>query len=183
MKKLTIVLFALVFATQLSKAQAFTSIQWIVTEPTESFRERAGTGYGAQAVYMYFFHPRFALIGSVGYIKWGARVDSLPSQNKFVSVPLQFGLRFLLSKDVVAPYLGFSIGMNYLTTRSVVANSNPVTFSDHNELKFGFTPHIGIAIRVIKPLGINVDGSYNVIYTSGSPSKFFGLAAGLSVGF
>ncbi len=184
MKKLAIVLFALVLATQISKAQAFTSLQWIVTEPTESFRERAGTGYGGQATYIYFFHPRFALIGSVGYIKWGSRVDSLPkNQYKFVSVPFQFGLRFLLSKDLVAPYLGFSIGMNYLSLRSIVANSNPVTFSDRNELKFGFTPHIGIAIRVIKPLGINIDGSYNVIYTSGSPSKFFGLAAGLSVGF
>ncbi len=184
MKKLAVVLIALVLTTQLSKAQAFTSFQWIAAEPTESFRESAGTGFGGQATYMYFFHPRFALTGSVGYIKWGSRIDSLPkNEYKFVSIPVQFGLRFLLSKDVVAPYLGLSIGMNYLTIRSVTPNSNPITYSDRNELKFGFTPHVGIGIRVAKPVGINIDGSYNVIYTSGSPSKFFGLSAGLIFGF
>ena len=103
MKKLVVVLLALFLATQLSRAQAFTSFQGIIAEPTESFREVAGTGFGGQATYMYFFHPRFALTGSVGYIKWGSRVDSA-SKNpyKFVSIPVQFGLRFLLSKDVVS---------------------------------------------------------------------------------
>ncbi len=184
MKTFVLVLVALVVTTQLSNAQAFTSFQWTVAEPTESFRESAGTGYGAQLTYMYFFHSRFALTGSVGYVKWGSRMDSL-STNPFrlVSIPVQFGLRFLLSKDIVAPYLGFSIGMNYLTIRTATANSTPVPYSERNELKFGFTPHIGIAIRVVKPVAINIDGSYNVIYTSGSPSKFFGLNAGVSVGF
>lgn len=184
MKNLLVVLLALFLATQLSKAQAFTSFQWMVAEPTESFRESAGTGFGGQATYMYFFHPRFALVGSAGYIKWGSRVDSLPTnQYKFVSIPVQFGLRFLLSKEVVAPYLGFSIGMNYLSIRGITPNSNPITYSDRNELKFGFTPHMGIGIRLVKPVGVTVDGSYNIIYTSGSPSKFFGLSAGLAVGF
>ncbi|MEO8169113.1 MAG: outer membrane beta-barrel protein [bacterium] len=184
MKNIIMVLFVLALTAQTSKSQAFTSVQWIVAEPTESFRQNAGTGTGGQATYLYFFHPRFALIGSVGYIKWGSRTDTVSNgQFKFTSIPVQFGLRFLLSRDLVAPYVGFSVGMNYLMTRHAVANSSPVAFADNNELKFGFTPLVGIAIRVAKPVGINIDGSYNIIYTSGAPSKFFGLAAGLSVGF
>ncbi len=168
--------------SQSSFAQSFLSVQWEVTEPTESFRQAAGTGFGVKVTYAYFTTSRFALTGSAGYVKHGPRVN-LPANNeyKFVVIPIQVGMQLLLSKGFVAPYVGLSLGMDYVRSRGIAQNST--VYSDSNELKFGFSPHIGVGFFVAGPVGINLTGAYNVLYTSGRPSKHFGLNAGLPFGF
>lgn len=170
------------FAIQVSFSQTFFSLQYEVAEPTESFRANAATGFGVRGTYMRFVSSRVALIGSAGYLKWGPRVDFPPNNEyKFVSIPIQLGADFLLSKGIIAPYVGMSLGMDYIRVRGVAQNST--LYSDISELKFSFRPHIGLGIFVAGPVGVNITGSYNVIYTNVSPSKYFGLSAGLAVGF
>jgi hypothetical protein len=182
MKHMLLVVFAALLA-QGVQAQSFFSLQYQVAEPTESFRESAGTGVGLSTTYMHFISPRFALSGSFGYLKWGPRTD-FPSGNqyKFESVPVQLGGSFLLSKGIVAPYLGLSLGMDYIRLRTAVPNSAPVTYADQSELKFGFAPHVGVGVHVAGTVGILLTGSYHVMYTTPT-SKFFAFKAGLALGF
>jgi hypothetical protein len=182
MKKFVVFCFALLVVQGQSFAQSFFSLQLEVAEPTDSFRDAAGTGFGFKGTYMHFITSRMALTGSAGYVKWGPRVDFPPNNEyKFVSIPVQIGTKFLLSKSVIAPYVGISVGMDYLRTRGLAANST--SYSDTSELKFGFSTQVGVGIYLVGPLGVNLTGSYNVIHTASSPSKYFGLNAGLAVGF
>ncbi len=168
--------------SQASFTQTFFSVQWEVTEPTESFREAAGTGFGVRATYAYFTTSHFALTGSAGYVKWGPRVN-LPLNNdyKFIVIPVHVGMKFLLSKGVVAPYVGLSLGMDYVRSRGIAPNAT--IYRDSNELKFGFSPQVGTGFHIAGPVGINLTGAYNIVYTTGKPSKYFGLNAGLAFGF
>lgn len=169
-------------ATQASFSQTFFSLQYEVAEPTESFRANAATGFGVRGTYMRFVSSRVALIGSGGYLKWGPRVDFPPNNEyKFVSIPIQLGADFLLSKGIIAPYVGMSLGMDYIRVRGIAPNST--LYSDISELKFSFRPHVGLGIFVAGPVGANITGSYNIIYTNVAPSKYFGLSVGLAVGF
>jgi hypothetical protein len=179
-----LIAFALICGlySQSTFGQAFFSVQWEVTEPTESFREAAGTGFGAKATYAYFTTSRFALTGSVGYVKWGPRVNfPLNNEYKFIVIPIHIGMELLLSKGIVAPYVGVSMGMDYVRIRGIAPNTT--IYSDSNELKFGLSPHVGVGLHVAGPVGINLTGAYNVTYTSDRPSKYFGLNAGLAFGF
>lgn len=183
MKKFVLFFAALLFVHGYSSGQSFFSLQWEVAEPTESFSDAAGTGFGVRGTYMHFISQSFAVAGSVGYTKWGPRRDSLVNNEyKFVSIPVQLGFKLLLAKGVVAPYVGLAVGMNYLRVRGVAPNPTPTTYEDKSELKFGFTPYIGTAVFVAGPIGVNLTGSYNIIYTSDQPSKYFGFNAGLAVG-
>jgi hypothetical protein len=167
-----------------SVAQSFLSLQWEVAEPTESFANAANTGFGVKGTYHHFISRYVALTGSAGYVKWESRVATPPSNDyRFISVPVHLGMDFLLSKGIVAPYAGISLGMNYLRVRGIAPNSTTGIYADNSELKFGFSPHIGTAIFLAGPLGVNITGAYNLIYTSGSPTKYFSLNAGLAVGF
>jgi hypothetical protein len=180
MKRFLCALFLL--ASQQTFSQTFFSLQYEVAEPTEGFRSIAATGFGVKGTYMRFVSSRFALVGSAGYVKWGPRVDFPPNNEyKFVSIPIQLGADVLLSKGIIAPYVGMSLGMDYIRVRGIAPNST--VYSDISELKFSFRPHVGLGIFVAGPVGVNLTGSYNVIYTDGNPSKYFGLNAGLTVGF
>lgn len=184
MKKVLVFLFVSMVVLDYSHAQTFFSLQWEVAEPTESFSKSAGTGYGFKGTYIHFINQRIGLTGSAGYTKWGPRRDFPPNNEfKVVAVPVQLGMRFLLAKGVVAPYVGVSVGMDYLRIRGIAPNSTTNTYSDESQLKFGLSPEVGLGIFLVGPVGVMINGSYNVIYTSDSSSKYFGLNAGLAVGF
>ena len=118
MAKAFVILWMLV-GMQYTHAQTFLSLQYEIAEPTETFRDAAGTGSGVRAAYMHFISQRVAIAGSVGYIKWGARSGTpLNTEYKFVSTPVHLGVDFLLSRGVIAPYLGLSVGMDYLRMRT-----------------------------------------------------------------
>ena len=106
----------------------------------------------------------------------------MPPNNeyKFVSVPLAFGGTFLLAKGVIAPYVGLSLGIDYLRIRGTSQNTS--TYEDKSELKFCFSPQFGVGVHVAGPIGLLVTGSYNVMYTASTPSKYFGLNVGLAAG-
>jgi len=181
MKKFLLLAACFGLWNNLSLAQTFFSLQWELAEPTESFRDIAGTGHGVKGTYMQFVSPRFALSGSVGYVKWGPRVATLPgSEYKFIAVPLRLGMNLLLAQGVVAPYIGMGLGVDYLRARTVMPAAG--INDDTSELKFGFSPRVGMGIHLAGPVGLNVDGSYNIIYTSDTPSKYFGFGVGLAVG-
>ena len=184
MKKFVLFCVTMLIFHQYALAQSFFSLQWEIAEPTASFSEAAGTGFGIKGSYLHFVSQRIALTGSVGYIKWGPRKDvPLSTDYKFVTVPIQVGAKFLFTKGVVAPFVGIALGMDYVRVRGIAPNSTTNLYEDKSELKFGFSPSIGTAIHLFGPLGLNVAGSYNIIYTSDHASKYFGLNAGLIVGF
>lgn len=162
-------------------SQTFFSLQAEVAEPTESFRNTVGTGFGVRGTYFHFIGGSFALTGSAGYVKWGPRVDFPPNNEfKIVSIPITMGAHLLLSRGVVSPYLGLSLGMSYLRIRGIASNST--LYNDSSELKFTFSPQVGVGIHIAGPVGLLLTGSYNLIYTPDPPSKFFGLNAGLALG-
>lgn len=174
-------LVLLVSATTLSHAQSFLSLQGEIAEPTNRFRESAGTGYGVKGTYMYFLSPYVALSGSTGYVRWGSR-SNLPPNNEYgvVAVPVLLGGHLLLSRGVIAPYIGVALGLDYFRVRGIAPNAT--TYADESDVHFMFASHVGVGVHIAGPLGAIVTGSYNIIYRHTSPSKFFGLGAGLAVG-
>ncbi|MER3522651.1 MAG: hypothetical protein C4326_00935 [Ignavibacteria bacterium] len=180
MKALGFLVACLIFAAT-SHAQSFISLQAEIAEPTEEFRQTAGTGFGAKGSYLHFLTTRFALGGSLGYVRWNSRTN-VPPNNEYrvIAVPIALNADFLLSKSVVAPYIGFSVGMNYLRIRGIAPNAN--TYEDKNEAHFAYSPHIGVGIHIAGPFGILLVGSYNVIHTERVRTKYFALSVGGAAG-
>lgn len=181
MKQFLLVAVLSGLCVQHSFSQAFVALQAEVAEPTEEFRQSAGTGYGAKATYMRYLTTRFALAGSVGYIRWASR-SNLPPNNEYkvVAIPVSLGASFLLSKNIIAPYIGLAVSFDYMRVRGIAPNAT--TYEDKNELHFAFTPHVGVGVHVVGPIGILLTGSYNVIYTSPATLKYFGLGIGVAAG-
>jgi hypothetical protein len=176
------VLVVLAMLTPCAHAQSFFSLQAEVAEPTESFRAIAGTGFGAKATYIHYLSAYFALTGSTGYVQWGPRTDFPPNNDfKIISVPVMIGANILLSKGIIAPFLGGSLGMTYLRTRGIA--STATVYEDRSELRFSLSPHVGVGVHIAGPVGLLLNGSYNLNYTPGTPSKYFSLGVGLAVGF
>ena len=174
-------IFMAIACVHQSHAQSFFALQAEVAEPTASFRDAAATGYGAQGIYIHYVSPHFAVTGSAGVVTWGPRIDSPPyTDYKLVSVPVTLGGNLLLSRGVIAPYLGVSLGINYLRIRGTAPNST--VYTDESELKFTLSPQVGVGVYIVGPVGLLVTGSYNIIYTPGTPSRYFGLNAGIAVG-
>ncbi len=168
-------------SVQYASSQSFIALQAEVAEPTEEFRQSAGTGYGAKATYTHYLTMRFALIGSASYVRWGSR-SSVPPNNEYnvVAVPVSLGATFLLSKNVIAPYVGVAVGFDYMRVRGIAPSAT--TYENKNELHFAFSPHVGVGVHIAGPVGVLVTGSYNVIYTNPSRSKYFALSFGVAAG-
>lgn len=182
MIRLAAVMVLISLAAVNSRAQSFFAVQGTVAEPTESFRQTAGTGYGVYATYIRYISPHIAISGASGYVQWGPRSNAPPHNDiKIASVPLIIGVDLLLVKGSIAPYVGVGAGVSYLRVRGIAAGS--AMHEDKSELKFTFSPHVGAGVHLAGPLGLLVTGSYNVISTPHSASKYFGLHAGLAVGF
>lgn len=179
MLKISALVVLLVCCAAPSFGQSFLMVQGEVAEPTNSFRTSAGTGYGVRATYMHFVSSHVALSGSAGYTRWGSR-SNLPPNNEYrvVAVPVLLGGDILLSKAIVAPYIGLALGLDYFRVRGIAPNST--TYADESEVHFVFSPHVGVGVHIAGPLGVVMTGSYTVIYTPSSPSKFFGLGLGIA---
>ncbi len=175
-------LVLLVCLTVPTRPQSFIALQAEVAEPTNKFRESAGTGYGLRGTYMHFLSPYFSLSGAAGYTRWGSR-SNLPPNNDYrvIAVPVALGAHLLLSRSIVAPYLGLTVGMDYFRVRGIAPNAT--TYADDSEIHFAFSSHVGVGIHIAGPLGLLLTGSYTVIYTPSIPSKYFSLALGLAAGF
>lgn len=165
-----------------SFSQSFFSAQWEVAEPTESFRNTVGTGFGGSLSYIHFISPRIAITGRTGYVKWGPRVDAAPFTDfKLVSVPVVLGFDLLFTRGIVAPYVGVTTGVDYLRIRGVSPGDPAGPYQDKSELRFSVSPHLGVGIHVAGPVGVLLTGSYKVLFTD-PVSKLFTLNAGLIVG-
>lgn len=171
----------LIFAAT-SYGQSFISLQAEVAEPTEEFRQTAATGFGVKGTYLHFLTTRFSLGGSMGYVRWNSRSNFPPNNDyRVVTVPVALNADFLLSKSVVAPYIGIALGMNYLRIRGIPPSET--TYEDKNEAHFAFSPHIGVGMHVAGPFGILLVGSYNIIFTDPVRIKYFALSVGAAAGF
>ncbi|MBI5472572.1 MAG: outer membrane beta-barrel protein [Ignavibacteriae bacterium] len=180
------VFVAICFAALLGSArsQNFVGVQWQVVEPTENFRTSTNTGFGVKVRYLHFMSRQLAISGTAGHVQFDSRTSAQPFNDyKVVIIPVHLGATFLLSKGVVSPHIGIDLGMDYLRVRGVPAGSLLPIFVDRSELKFGFSPEIGVGIHIAGPVGILLTGSYNVTYTPGVPSRYFGFGAGLAVGY
>lgn len=181
MKDLACLVVLVACVCALSHAQDFVAVQAEIAEPTDAFRQSAGTGYGVKATYMHFLSSHLALSGSGGYTRWRSRSDLAPFNDySIVSVPVLLGGHLLLSKSVVAPYAGVELGVNYLLKRGTPPNT--MAQVNESEVRFVFRPHVGAGVHVVGSLGLLLTGSYNVIYTQSTPSKFFALSIGIAAG-
>ncbi|HXG00241.1 MAG TPA: outer membrane beta-barrel protein [Bacteroidota bacterium] len=179
MKNLLCLVVLVACVGALSQAQDFIAVQAEIAEPTDAFRQSAGTGYGVKATYMHFLSSHLALSGSGGYTRWGSRSDVVPFNDySIVSVPVLLGGHLLLSRGVVAPYAGVELGLNYLHERGTAPNTTASV--NESEIRFVLRPHVGVGVHVAGPLGVLLTGSYNVIYTRLTPSKFFALSIGIA---
>ncbi len=176
------ILLALAAGTTQAFSQAFFSLQWEVSEPTESFKQSAGTGFGGKLSYIHFVSPRLAITGSTGYTEWGPRVNAAPfSDYKLVSVPVGLGIDLLFTRGIVSPYVGVTAGMDYLRIRGISPGDPAGVYQDKSELRFSVSPHLGVGIHVAGPVGVLLTGSYKVLFTDPA-SRLFILGVGLAVG-
>jgi hypothetical protein len=158
------------------------SLQAGIQAPVGDFANSATTGFGGIATFEYWQNTPLSLIGSIGYMAWGA-AGSLPANHDFTtrSIPIMLGIRYYFARGDFHPYFSAELGLHLQqTTHTRHHNPNTTTITTDNRSDFGISPAFGFRYHLGNRIDLDLNLKYNLI--SGAPSTSF-LGANFGVQF
>jgi len=140
--------------------------------PMGDFGDGSNTGFGFTGVFTYHLDPQLALIGSIGYISFGSKVDGI----SFSTMPINAGVHYKFNPgQKFQPYIGAeTLFFMSSSTVDLFGFKSSVSSTD-----FGFTPIVGAAFPISPKLEIRANLKYHILFTSGSSTTFLGIGGGL----
>jgi len=203
MKKIFIVvLFAIVgLCTTNLQAQnkQYYNIGWGIGMPIGGFSDYIGDTSlrGGSLSGNVFLTNSFSIGFKFGYNSYHENIDrqtyqmgkgvavTAASYNYLVTAPMTVGGYYHIDLGSVEPYFGLGLGLNYITTETLVQD-----YSDYKyDWAFTLNPEIGLRIPIQNtPLAFRVHVGYNVSFNSYEVwnhkyENFQSLEAGISLGY
>ncbi len=173
MKKLFILLFALVLlvgTTQAQKGSMAVGVNAGIALPMGTFGDAVGMGFGGNGEFMYMVNNNIALTGSVGYLTW-AYDDALGFDGSFSSIPILFGARYYFGASKTKFYALAKLGI-YASTASYTYTYNWFGFNQTEDISvsnsdFGFAFGAGVKLPIGSKLCFDAHAKYNVVSGDG----------------
>jgi hypothetical protein len=166
MKKVFIVLFALVMISGMGYAQGLSlSVGAGVNAPMGDFGDAADVGFGADARLQYQIGPMAQLYASLGYFMWGG-VDITTSvgsvSTDYKNIPIMVGGKISTPAGI---YGLIELGMNMFswsgeTTTTIFGTTTTVEYDD-SEAKFGGGVGGGYCMPLSPSVTLDVSAKYN----------------------
>ncbi|MCC7231698.1 MAG: outer membrane beta-barrel protein [Bacteroidia bacterium] len=143
--------------------------------PTGDFGDAAGTGFGASVRYEHPVSDNIALTGTVGYITFGSKTESVPGfEYKFTwsMIPVQVGAKYYFSEMMNGFYGAVELGIHASSAKSTVTIMGTEVSNTASSSDFSYAPEIGYHLA-----NIDIGARYQMISTTGSTSSYFGIRA------
>ncbi len=124
-----------------------------------NFKNYYSDGQGFMLNYGKQFPDSWLLVVRSGYFKQNFKVgvDS-GGFNNFNYIPLHFGGRFYVYKNVFMPYFSFMNGINIISASEFVGDPN---HADESTVKYAYQVGFGFDVKFTKNFGINASINYN----------------------
>lgn len=182
MKKVFFTILVLLMVVSLTQAQdkgnMVISAQAGIALPTGDFGDVYDMGFGGRAVFAYHLNPNLALTGTAGYLTWSRKDDF--GEGTFSTIPVLFGVKYLLGKGDFKPYLSGEAGLFFSSFSYDVTFFGTTTTVDDSGSDFGVALGGGFLMPMGKSLMLDVSVQYDIIMTEGSSTSYLGVFAGLA---
>jgi opacity protein-like surface antigen len=177
----------LLFAQENEKA---IEINGIISFPIGDFNDIAKVGFGASGTYMYRLSNNFEATGSIGFITWGGdKIEvgntSFEATESAMTIPILFGGRFYLNKNIYTPYISGELGMHIFSssaTKAVVGNIETDKIDGESNVYFGYGIGGGTTYQLDTRVFLDANLQYNIINAKESIGHFalkFGFIIGI----
>lgn len=175
MKKLLLVVFAIILVSSLSTAQEGQmrlggNLELVL--PSGTFGDVAGTGFGGSANFLYTVNQEIAVTGSVGYIMWGEKTYDVgygEVKSSYSAIPILVGGRYYFTEGDARFYGSAELGL-YMFNWTVTTPSYTVlgyTFGGGemtgSESEFTIAPGIGYEMKIGDNMNLDLAAKYLVI--------------------
>ena len=160
----------------LQAQQTYLAGQAGIAMPMDKFGDSYKTGFGGQATFLYnLIEEGIWINGQIGYVRFGGDIRTLPgdqtganvSARHWASIPLLGSIRYQLSKGNMRPYIGASVGYNFVS-RTVEYTDLGNTYEGAGtgtESAFGAGLLVGFFYPISPSLMFDASMSYNTVLT------------------
>ncbi|HMQ67742.1 MAG TPA: hypothetical protein PKA90_02355 [Ignavibacteria bacterium] len=124
-----------------------------------NFKNYYSNGSGVMINYGMYFPNSWLAVVRTGYFNEPLKVgvDS-GGFNNFNYIPIHFGGRFYVYKNVFMPYFSFMNGINIISASDFAGDSN---HDDETTVKYAFQVGFGFDVKFTKNFGINASINFN----------------------
>ncbi|MDO9068690.1 MAG: outer membrane beta-barrel protein [Deltaproteobacteria bacterium] len=195
MKKLLLVLLAVLAATSMSFAQKGAMKiggDLGILLPMGDNADFYSMGFGICPTFDYMMNEKMAITGTIGYVSWGAKEEIAGVEYSISDIPLKAGFKYYFSGNKLKPYglgelgfhmMSFNIEGTYTEYDpwSGTWISVPVDMST-SETYLGFAFGGGFEYPMNEKMSLNVLGQYESIMSEGDAFNNLVIKAGLKFG-
>ncbi len=186
MKKMTLVLVALVALGSLSFAQNKMTIGGDVGLflPMGDMGEWYSMGFGVCPTFDYAMNENLSITGTIGYVSWGAKEEIFGIEYSVSDIPLKAGAKYYFGGGTgIKPYGIGELGFHMLTSKaegtfSYLGYTMEIDESA-SETKMGLGFGAGFEYPMNEKMALNVLGEYETIMTEGDAFNNFVIKAGI----
>jgi outer membrane protein W len=148
--------------------------------PMGDFGDAATMGFGGTAAFQYGFKPNIDLIGTVGYLHWGAKSEFKALDFSWSAIPIQVGGKYFFQPTESRFYVGGLVGFHIFSFKTETINPFTLETSSEStsETKIGLAPLGGYELKVGENMMLDIQARYQFV----SDFSYFGLRVGLNMG-
>lgn len=186
-RTLTIVLFlgTLALLPRLQAQQTYLGGQVGIAVPTGTFNQVYQTGFGGHASFMYnLIEEGIWVNGQIGYITFSHSSTREDISGHWATVPLLGSLRYQLGKGNFRPYVGVSLGYNFVSRKLEIVKDVITTIrKDETEAAFGGGLLAGFFYPITPSLLLDATLSYNFVNTEQleEGASYMGIMVGVAM--
>ncbi len=165
-------------------------INGIISIPIGDFNDIAKVGFGASGTYLYRLSNNFEATGRIGFITWGGdKIEvgntSFEATESAMTIPILFGGRFYLDKNIYTPYISGELGMHIFQLlqlqKLLFGNIETDKIDGETNVYFGFGIGGGTTYQLDTRVFLDASLHYNIINAKESIGHF-ALKLGFIIG-
>jgi|GEM_PF-669205 len=187
MKKLLLVLVALLAVTSMSFAQKGKMAiggDLGILMPMGDNADFYSMGFGLCPTFDYMMNEKMAITGTIGYVSWGAKEEILGIEYSISDIPIKAGAKYYFGNGKVKPYGLGELGFHMMSfkaegTMDLGIYGTYEVDESVSESYLGFAFGGGFEYPMNEKMSLNVLGQYESIMAEGDAFNNFVIKAGI----
>lgn len=175
MKKVILVLFAVVCLSMVTNAQKDLSVSVgpVIAIPMGDFGDVYNLGFGLTARGEYPFSKELVGIATLGYVRWSGDIEGWGSSTDYTTslIPIRAGIKYNLLSVAPGLYLMSELGLHFYSSSWEGGGIE----GDESDTEFAFVLGGGYDVAVSKSMLLDLSGAFVIV----SDANYLELRAGL----
>jgi outer membrane protein W len=187
MKKLLLVLLAVLAATSMSFAQKGAMKiggDLGILLPMGDNADFYSMGFGICPTFDYMMNEKMAITGTIGYVSWGAKEEIFGVEYSISDIPIKAGAKYYFGSGKVKPYGLGELGFHMMSfkaegTMELYPGYTYTIDESVSESYLGFAFGGGFEYPMNEKMSLNVLGQYEAIMSEGDAFNNLVIKAGI----